>query len=45
VENLKDPPRPFMERMEEKLGTVGLAILAGVIAVVVFFLMFTFMKK
>jgi serine/threonine-protein kinase len=45
MENLTDPPRPFMERLEEKLGTVGLALLAGVIAVVVFFFMFTFMKK
>jgi hypothetical protein len=45
MENLTEPPKPFMERMEEKLGTAGLAILAGLIAVVVFFIMFTMMKK
>jgi serine/threonine-protein kinase len=45
MENLTEPPKPFMERMEEKLGTAGLAILAGLIAVVVFFIMFSMMKK
>jgi len=45
MENLTEPPKPFMERMEEKLGTVGLAICAGIIALVVFFIMFSMMKK
>ena len=45
VEHLPDPPKPFMERLEERLGTLGLTLCAGGLAAVVFYIMFTLMKK
>ena len=41
VENLHEPPKS----LDERLGTTGMVILAGFIAVVAYFLFMIFFKK